>query len=81
MTGPQQRAQHAEDDDFVQAGALYRVMPEDARRRLIANLAGSLSQVTRPEVRERSIGYFRRADPEYGQRLADAVAALRGSLR
>jgi len=33
VTGPQQRARHAEDDDFVQAGALYRVMTEDGRRR------------------------------------------------
>ena len=81
VTGPQQRARHAEDDDFVQAGALYRVMTEDGRRRLIANIAGSLAQVTRPDVVERSIGHFRRADPGYGQRLADAVAALRGGRR
>ncbi|HEY4770303.1 MAG TPA: catalase-related domain-containing protein, partial [Myxococcales bacterium] len=81
VTGPQQRARHAEDDDFVQAGALYRVMTEEGRRRLIANLAGSLAQVTRPDVVERSIGHFRRADPGYGQRLADAVAALRGGRR
>jgi catalase len=81
VTGPQQRARHAEDDDFVQAGALYRVMTEDGRCRLIANLAGSLAQVTRPDVVERSIGHFRRADPGYGQRLADAVAALRGGRR
>jgi len=32
-------------------------------------------------VVERSIGHFRRADPGYGQRLADAVAALRGGRR
>jgi catalase len=60
-------------DDFVQAGALYRVMSEDARARLIANLAGSLSQVSRQDVRERSISYFQRADEELGARLLQAV--------
>jgi len=75
--GPSPHERHVEDDDFVQAGALYRVMAKDARERLVANIAGSLSQVTREDVIERSIAHFRKADPEYGQRVADAVAALR----
>ncbi len=69
--------QHAEDDDFVQAGALYRVMDAEAQQRLIDNIAGSLSQVSLDEIVERCVGYFRNADPEYGQRVAEAVAALR----
>jgi len=81
VTGPQDPSRHAADDDFVQAGALYRAISEDARWRLIANLAKSLAQVTRSEVRERSITYFRNADSEYGARLEDAVRALRGGLR
>jgi catalase len=68
---------HRDDDDFVQAGALYRLISEDARQRLIDNLAGSLAQVSRPDVIERSIESFRKADPDYGQRLATAVAARR----
>jgi catalase len=68
---------HAEDDDFVQAGALFRLMPEDAKQRLVDNLAGSLSQVSRDDVIERAIAHFRAADPDYGQRVADAVADLR----
>ena len=59
----------------------HRAMSEDARWRLIANLAKSLCQATRSEVRERSIGYFRSADSEYGARLEDAVRALRGGMR
>jgi catalase len=81
MTGPQDPTRHAEDDDFVQAGALYRVMTDDARWRLVANLGKSLAQVNRSEVRERSISYFRSADSEYGARLEDAVRALRGGMR
>ena len=80
-TGPHDPVKHAEDDDFVQAGALYRVMTEDARWRLVANLAKSLAQVNRSDVRERSISSFQSADSEYGARLEDAVRALRGGIR
>jgi catalase len=75
--GPQGLVKHLEDDDYGQAGALYRVMKEDARRRLIDNIAGSLSQVSRQDVIDRSIEHFRRADAEYGKRLAEAVKRLR----
>jgi catalase len=67
-----------EGDDFVQAGALYRVMDEAARARLIGNIAGSLSQVSKDDIVERSVAHFRAADPEYGERVAAAVAKLRG---
>jgi catalase len=67
-----------EGDDFVQAGALYRVMDEAARARLVANIAGSLSQVSKDEIVERSVAHFRAADAEYGERIAAAVAQLRG---
>jgi catalase len=66
-----------EGDDFAQAGALYRVMDEAARARLVANIAGSLSQVSKDEIVTRSVAHFRAADPEYGMRVADAVAKLR----
>jgi catalase len=77
-TGTFGLSHHAEDDDFVQAGALYRVMKEAERARLIGNLAGSLAQVRRADVVERSISYFRRADAEFGARLQAAVATLKG---
>jgi catalase len=53
------------------------VMKEDERPRLIETIAGSLAQVTRPDVIDGSIEHFRRADREYGDRLAAAVAARR----
>jgi len=67
-----------EGDDFVQAGALYRVMDEAARARLVANIAGSLAQVSKDEIVERSVAHFRAADAEYGERVAVAVAQRRG---
>lgn len=80
-SGPQAHPVHAENDDFAQAGALYRLMPQDARERLVANLAGGLSQVTLPGVVERSIGYFAKADAELGERLAAAVSERRVARR
>ena len=56
-------------------------MPEDAKQRLIANLAGSLAQVKNAQVVERSIAHFRAADPEYGRRLAEALAQKKGGAR
>jgi catalase len=64
---------HAEDNDYVQAGALYRVMSEPERVRLVANIAGSLRAVKRDDVRGRAIEHFRRADADYGRRLDEAV--------
>ena len=75
VTGSHAPELHAEDDDFVQAGALYRLMTEPERARLIASIAGNLAQVTRKEIIDRSIGHFRKADPEYGARLDQAVEA------
>ena len=66
-----------EGDDFVQAGALYRVMDEAARARLVSNIAGGLAQVSRDDVVERSIAHFEKADPEYGARVREAVTKLR----
>ena len=75
--GPRGLVKHRDDDDFLQAGMLYRVMKPEERERLLANIAGSLAQVSRPDVIERSIEHFRKADVDYGRRLAEAVASLR----
>ncbi len=68
---------HAEDDDFIQAGNLYRLMDNDAKQRLIDSIAGTLSRVSREDIIERAIGHFRNADKDYGERLAKAVRQLR----
>jgi catalase len=81
VTGPSgehEAPTHAEDNDFVQAGNLYRLMTEDERERLINNLAGSISQVSREDIAQRAIENFRKADTDYGKRLEAAVQALRG---
>jgi catalase len=77
MAGTHAEVRHVEDSDFVQAGALYRLMPEDAKERLVANIAASLSRVSKPEIIERSLAHFHKADPGYGERVARAVRARR----
>ncbi|MDT0443246.1 catalase [Streptomyces johnsoniae] len=77
-TGDHEAPSHAEDNDFVQAGALYRLMSDDEKDRLIENLAGFISQVSRDDIAERAIENFRKADEDYGKRLQAAVQALRG---
>jgi catalase len=65
----------------VQAGNLYRLMREDEKKRLVENIAVSLSAVTRDDIIERSISHFRNADADYGERVAKAVKALRARNR
>jgi catalase len=53
-------------------------MSEDEKERLIGNLAGAISQVSRDDIAERAIDNFRQADADFGKRLEAAVQALRG---
>ncbi|WP_309056620.1 catalase, partial [Streptomyces sp.] len=78
VTGDQAAPIHAEDNDFVQAGNLYRLMSEDEKGRLVDNLAGFIAKVSRDDIAERAINNFRQADGDFGKRLEAAVQALRG---
>jgi len=61
-------------DDFSQAGELYRkVLNEGQRASLIANLADAIKEVSREEVKIRSVRNFYLADQEFGTRLAQAL--------
>jgi catalase len=62
-------------DDFTQAGNLYRVMTPDARDRLTSNIAGAMKNVS-DDIKQRQIGHFTKADPEYGATVASKLAAL-----
>jgi len=79
LTGHHAPVHHRDDNDFVQAGDLYRLMSETAKERLIANIAASLAKVSREDIVERSVGHFRKADREYGDQVAMAVAIRRKS--
>ncbi|MFF2041191.1 catalase [Kitasatospora sp. NPDC058170] len=78
-TGTHEAPSHREDDDFVQAGTLYRLFSEDEKQRLITNLAGFIAKVSadRDDIVERAVENFRKADADYGRRLEAAVRELR----
>jgi len=57
------------DDDYVQPGNLYRLLPPDEQGRLIGNITGSLKKVPK-RIQEKMVAHFRRADQTYGDRVA-----------
>eukprot|EP01096_Ripella_sp_DP13-Kostka_P003107 TRINITY_DN1444_c0_g1_i1.p1 TRINITY_DN1444_c0_g1~~TRINITY_DN1444_c0_g1_i1.p1 ORF type:complete len:501 (+),score=224.37 TRINITY_DN1444_c0_g1_i1:41-1504(+) len=61
------------NDDYVQAGNLYRnVLTADERSRLVANLVGHL-RGARIDLQIRQVRIFLRADREYGTRIAEGL--------
>ncbi len=63
----------AKQDNFTQAGDLYRSFSETDKANLISNLAGDLGAVKNREVKLKMIAHFYRADKDYGARLAKAL--------
>ena len=62
-------------DDFTQAGNLFRLMTPDAKDRLTTNIANAMSSVS-DDVKQRQLGHFMKADPDYGAAVAKKLAAL-----
>ena len=60
---------HQGNDDYTQAGDLYRLMTPDEQERLVQNIVGSLSGA-RQEIQMRQLCHFFRADVKYGMRIA-----------
>ena len=65
----------AVDDHFTQAGNLFRLLTDDGKRNLIENIAGSLSGAD-AAIQDRQIAHFLKADPAYGQGVAEAIRKL-----
>ncbi|RUS19898.1 catalase [Endogone sp. FLAS-F59071] len=61
------------DDDFVQAGNLYRVMTPEQRNNLISNIVGHLGNAN-STIQKRQVANFKRADAEYGRRVEEGLA-------
>lgn len=60
------------NDDFRQAGELYRLMTEDKRALLIDNTARNIAPVTE-NIKYRHAAHCYLADHEYGKRLSKAM--------
>ena len=61
--------QHPGDDDYAQAGALFRLMTKDERERLYANTARAMKGVPE-EIKLRWVRLCAKADPASGSGLA-----------
>lgn len=65
---------HAEDDDFGQAGTLYReVFDGEQRARFLETLTGQGRSITIDDIRERFFQYWTNVDAELGAALRDRV--------
>jgi catalase len=70
LEGPADRYDHRlENDDFTQAGDLFRLMSADQQRLLMDVIAGSLIQAP-VEIQRRQLGHFAKADRAYGAGVA-----------
>ena len=62
-----------DEDNYSQAGDLYRIMSEDQKHQLVNNIADGLSQATK-DVQEAMFVQYDLADSDYGERVRKAVA-------
>ena len=70
ITGAADRYDHrAGNDDYTQAGNLFRLLSQAEKDRLMDAIAGAMQGV--PEaIQRRQIGHFAKADPAYGAGVA-----------
>jgi catalase len=67
---------HAEDDDWSQAGTLVRdVLDNAARQRLVDNVVGHLLNGVSDPVLQRAYEYWRNIDKDLGARIESGVIA------
>ena len=57
------------NDDYTQAGNLFRLMSADQKDQLIGNIVSAMKTVPK-EIQERQIGHFYKADSAYGEGVA-----------
>ncbi|WP_419870341.1 catalase [Chryseobacterium sp. CT-SW4] len=68
------------ENNFKQAGELYRSFSKKDQDNLIKNLGGQLNSVRDKKVVAKMISFFYQADAEYGKRLASFVKMDRAQL-
>jgi catalase len=73
VSGVAENVGYDHHDHYTQAGDLYRLMSEEERARLVANIVGAMKPVERDDIKLRQIAHFYKADPEYGTRIAQGL--------
>ena len=61
-----------EDDYYVQAGDLYRLMNDAQKEALCQNIKEAMEGVP-ADIKKRQIEHFKKADPAYGKRVEELV--------
>jgi catalase len=73
ISGDADRYDHRKgNDDYTQAGNLYRLMPADERDRLHHAIAGAMAGVPK-EIIERQLSHFAKADKGYAEGVKKAL--------
>ena len=73
ITGDADRYDHrAGNDDYTQAGNLFRLMSPAQKKLLIGALVGAMRSVP-VEIQKRQIAHFAKADPAYGAGVAEGL--------
>ena len=76
ISGDADRYDHREgNDDYTQAGNLYRLMPDGERQRLHMALAKAMQGVP-AEIVERQIAHFEKAEPMYAAGVRAAMKTI-----
>ncbi|AQS56534.1 catalase [Novibacillus thermophilus] len=72
VSGMADSVSYDRDDHYTQPGNLYRLMSEEERARLVENIVNHMRPV-KEDIKLRQIEHFRKADPEYGARVAEGL--------
>ena len=79
IDGAADRYNHRDgNDDYTQAGDLFRLMESDQQERLFANIARAMAGVPETIV-QRQIAHFAKADPAYGEGVARALGVRKAA--
>lgn len=73
VSGVAENVGYDHHDHYTQAGDLYRLMNEEERERLVANIVAAMKPVEHDDIKLRQIGHFYKADPECGTRIAQGL--------
>ena len=63
---------HAGNDDYTQAGNLFRLFDDGQRGRLFSNIAAAMQGVPQ-DIIDRQLAHFDKADPAYGEGMRKAL--------
>ncbi len=66
---------YSKDDDFSQAGDLYRLMSDEEKDRLTSNIASTMIDIPK-EIIRRQVELFKKADMNYGKQVEEKVEKL-----